>query len=342
MWREMYTPSDPIPGKGEGLIATSKIHKGTRILSEAPIFKVPRDEPDRQVVDGHIVRALKSLDRDHQRAFFALHNAYGRDHSPFLGIARTNVLPLGSEAREGGLFLGASRINHSCRHNAQNTWNANIGRLTIHALSDIEEGQEITISYLSRRMEHAERQRFLKEKFYFDCRCDLCMLPLAQREESDLRLRKIQSIDDALGDLDETTSDYDAGLHLVRTMLRLLEEEGVWDAGVPRAYYDAFQIAIANGDEARAKIFAERSYAARVIIEGKDSPESARLKLLADRPAQHWLYETCLDSPQGISPPPQETDGMEFDDWIWRENEWSKQPATSSVNDPWDVFGEDL
>ena len=33
-----------ISGKGQGMIAVSKIPKGTRILAEAPIFKVPKDE----------------------------------------------------------------------------------------------------------------------------------------------------------------------------------------------------------------------------------------------------------------------------------------------------------
>ena len=249
----------PIPGKGQGLIATSKIHKGTRILSEVPLFKVPGDELDLKVVNDHVIRALRSLNKDGQRAFLALHNAYEKCPSPFLGIARTNVLPLGSEAREGGLFLEASRINHSCRHNAQNTWNANIGQLTIHALRDIEVGQEITIAYLDRKMGRAERRLHLKEKFFFDCACELCMLPPAQREESDLRLSKIQFIDDCLNDTDSGASGYDEGLYLVRTILRLLEEEGVWDASVPRAYYDAFQIATANRDDARAKVFAERA-----------------------------------------------------------------------------------
>ncbi|KGQ02859.1 SET domain-containing protein 5 [Beauveria bassiana D1-5] len=179
-------------------------------------IKVRRDEPDHQVVDDQIVSALKSLDRDRQRAFFSLHNAYGKSHSPFLGIARTNVLPVGSEADEGGLFLEASRINHSCRHNVQNTWNENIRRLTIHALCDIEEGQEITISYLSRRMDYTERRRLLQTKFCFD------------------------SIHDVLGDLDPVTSDYNVELHLVRTILRLFEEEGIRNACVPKAYYDTF------------------------------------------------------------------------------------------------------
>lgn len=52
-----------------------------------------------------------------------------------------------------GLFLDASRINHSFR----NTWNENNERITIHALRDIEEGQEITISYLGQTREYAER-----------------------------------------------------------------------------------------------------------------------------------------------------------------------------------------
>jgi hypothetical protein len=329
-----------IPGRGQGLVATSRIHKGARILSEASIFKVPRDEPNLQVVESVIIKQLKSLDRDQQRAFFALHNAYGKRHSPFLGIARTNVLPLGSEAREGGLFLEASRINHSCRHNAQNTWNANIGCLTVHALRDIEEGQEITITYLSCTTPYAERQRFLQEKFIFDCKCELCSLLPAQREESDLRLSKIRSIDEAIGDLDEIISDPKIGLHLVHGMFRLFEEEGIWDASIPRAYYDAFQIAIANGDEARAKVFAERSYLAKTVIEGEDSPEAIRIKRLAERPAEHWLYGMSMESQQETNSR-QQMDQDELEDWLWRENEWSKCSAAPNADDHWGISSID-
>jgi len=194
----LYTVK-PILGKGQGFIATSKILKETRILSEAPVFKVLRDERSFQAVERIIIKELESLSKDHQRTFFALHNAYGGSHSPSLPIARINVLPLGSGAPEGGLFLQASRINHSCRHNAQNTWNENIGRLTIHALRDIEARQEITISYLASTSEYAERQRFLKEKFKFECKCELCSLPRAQRKHSDTRLRKLQAINNSIG-----------------------------------------------------------------------------------------------------------------------------------------------
>ncbi|CAJ0552472.1 Ff.00g005500.m01.CDS01 [Fusarium sp. VM40] len=112
-----------------------------------------------------------------------------------------------------------------------------------------------------------------------------------------------------------------------------MEEKGICDAGVPRVYYDAFQIAIANGDEVRAKIFAERAYAARVVIEGDDSPETAKPKSLAERPSQRPLYQTNKHFPPDITPP-QEIDEPMFVEWLWRQNEWSEQPAASSANDP--------
>ena len=53
--------------------------------------------------------------------------------------------------------------------------------------------------------------------------------------------------------------DFETGLNAVRVMLDLLDQEGITDASVPRANYDASQIAIAHGDKARAKVFAERA-----------------------------------------------------------------------------------
>ena len=73
---------------------------------------------------------MRSLTRDQQQAFLALQNAKGHRYSPLLGIAKTNMLPLGASDGSGGLFLEASRINHSCQPNAQHTWNASLGRLT--------------------------------------------------------------------------------------------------------------------------------------------------------------------------------------------------------------------
>lgn len=67
------------------------------------------------------------------------------------------MLPLGA-SHSGGLFLKASRINHSCQPNAQHARNDILGHLAVHALRDIETDCEITISHISGvSMVHAER-----------------------------------------------------------------------------------------------------------------------------------------------------------------------------------------
>jgi len=291
-----------IAGKGKGLVATTRISKGTRLLSEVPLFRVPRDNPDFKALERIVENEVNGLDADQRRTFFDLTNIYGNNHSQSLGIARTNVLPLGSSARSGGLFLEASRINHSCRHNAQNTWNENIGELTIHALRDIEAGQEITITYLASTSEYAERQRFLKEKFKFECQCELCSLPRARRKQSDIRLNKLQAIDKSIGTFFWGDIEPKTALHLLHTMFALFDEEGIWDASIARAYKDAYDIATENGDESRARVFAERAYKARRLIEGDDSPATMQMKQAAE--------ELSAQTPQEMSK-------AQFANWLW-------------------------
>lgn len=48
-----------VPGKGISLIATTKILKGTRILSELPLFRVSYAEGNRQVLANHIANKLR-------------------------------------------------------------------------------------------------------------------------------------------------------------------------------------------------------------------------------------------------------------------------------------------
>ena len=119
--------------------------------------------------------------------------------------------------------------------------------------------KEVVAVLLGQAAPYAERQQSLRNKFFFDCKCELCSLPPVQREESDGRQQKIQDIDDSIGS-SAFGGDIKTGLNAVRVLLELLDQEGVTDASIPRAYYDAFQVAIAHGDKARAKIFAERAY----------------------------------------------------------------------------------
>ena len=119
-------------------------------------------------------------------------------------------------------------------------------------------------------------------------------------------------------------------------MFRLFDKEGICDATIPRAYYDAFQIAIGHGDEARAKIFAEGAYATRMIVEGDGSPEVIKLKRLAEQPTEHCLYGMFMD-PSDATNSSQQVDDEDLEDWLWREGKWSEDPAALIADDPSDI-----
>src|SRR5688500_4799402 len=85
-----------IEGKGKGMVATQKITKGTRILSEAPIFRVPRNSPSIRTSERIVAEEVDRLGEDQRRAFFDLTNVHGDAFNQALGISRTNVLPFGS------------------------------------------------------------------------------------------------------------------------------------------------------------------------------------------------------------------------------------------------------
>ncbi|SPO02967.1 related to FMP27 Found in Mitochondrial Proteome [Cephalotrichum gorgonifer] len=317
---KLYTLQET-SGKGLGLVAAVKIPKGRRILSEAPLLLVPRSSHtnSKGKVGKLLSRKVATLGDEKRRVFFSLHNAFEDEATPELGIVRTNALPLGSDASQRGIFVEASRINHACVQNAQNTWNEDLGQITIHAIRDINEGEEITIMYLRYRLNRATRQRTLQQNFRFSCSCTLCSLPPSQRGHSDARLDEIQRLDEAIGNAMTMISRPLQALHDVHRLLQLCEEEGLVDGSIPRAYYDAFQIAIFNGDRARASVFAERATASREILEGDDSPTVRRHRALAKDPTGHRSYGSSRQWSTSTSETPSGLSMEAFDTWLWRE-----------------------
>jgi hypothetical protein len=61
----MYTLRD-VPGKGKGLVASEKIPKGTRILSEKPVITTPERQRNAEWLKTHIFQQVGSLD-EYQR-----------------------------------------------------------------------------------------------------------------------------------------------------------------------------------------------------------------------------------------------------------------------------------
>ncbi|CAB1337464.1 unnamed protein product [Coregonus sp. 'balchen'] len=85
-----------------------------------------------------------------------------------------------------GLFLLQSSCNHSCIPKAEASFPNNNFLLHLSALSDINPGEEICISYLDccqRDRSRHSRQKILRENYLFVCSCPKC---LSQMDELDL------------------------------------------------------------------------------------------------------------------------------------------------------------
>ncbi|KAK7888373.1 hypothetical protein LTR67_008719 [Exophiala xenobiotica] len=318
-----------IPGKGKGLVATRKIPIGTRILSEEPIIRFPEAAPDSQTLEASIRRQVDLLTPAQRQTFLSMHNIHADDGvSQELGIIRTNALPFGDNEPEGGIFLDACRINHACDNNAQKSWNENIKRHTIHALRDIEKDEEITIYYIAVVNNREARQEALRRKFAFTCSCRLCSWPPDQSQESDRRLDEILKLDGLIG-RDGLMGIFSTPLRILRYVdqqICLYNKQGPNDVGLPRAYLDAAQIVIANGDLARARIFTNRAATGWTILEGDDSSNVLQTRALSQDPSKHQLYGMSTKWKTAVDDIPGSLDSTQFEDWLWRR-EKPKQPG---------------
>lgn len=328
-----------VPGKGNGLVATETIRKGTRILCEEPIITLPQVAPlDHPQLLTSISQQVDGLSEHQRDIFLSMHNIhpYSNAAERYLGIIRTVSLPMedsnGNDT--GGVFLEASRINHACDNNAQKHWNSNIRRHTVHALRDIEKDEEITVHYIGVHGKREARQAALKAKFNFVCSCRLCSLPLAQRQESDKRLEKILRLDSLIGK-EGTMGMLFRSFSLLETLrhvdhlVQLYNKGGLDDIGLPRAYLDAAQIVISNGDLARGRVFFERAVSGWQISQGDDSKDVIENQTLARDLSKHPVYGRTFiwrTAPEDV---PNCLDQDSFEDWLWRRENLKPKPATT-------------
>ncbi|CAL8469524.1 g9065 [Coccomyxa elongata] len=70
------------------------------------------------------------------------------------------------------LYIRASLLNHSCHPNCVVARSA--ATAAVHALRDIEEGEELTISYIDLGLPPSARCDELRKNFFFECTCDRC------------------------------------------------------------------------------------------------------------------------------------------------------------------------
>jgi SET and MYND domain-containing protein 5 len=94
--------------------------------------------------------------------------------------------------------------NHSCEPNAEIKFKNNNNILTMVALTDINQNDEITISYLDEcdllRSRHS-RQKILQANYLFNCECERCVEEL--KEQEDVTSEEEEEEDDEIEDEEE-------------------------------------------------------------------------------------------------------------------------------------------
>ena len=195
-----------IEGKGLGLVAIKNISKGSLILKETPQMpRIKGVEPPNPNVPGSIEaqeKALKlwmekvvslfnEMDFADQDEYMKLH--HGDENSFFL---KPKAMEYDQEKADeilqinkiisiyvrnnfrNGLSIKTSRLNHSCKPNAVNSYAVNSEFNEVRAICNIKAGQEITISYkegdgLFGLKTTQNRQKILQD-WGFTCVCEFC------------------------------------------------------------------------------------------------------------------------------------------------------------------------
>ena len=232
-----------LAGKGFGVVAVRPFAAGERIIAEMPLLSwqtVPYYSTGRKLSAFAELRSLVAdLPPDKRALYFGLADKHDKGEGKTIpSLFNTNSFKtedvLGDSLAEGrdgisrsAIFATIARFNHACVPNTFPSWSSTIGCQTVHALRDIEAGEELTLAYVAgaEAGTRAHRRGVLKAKYCFDCVCATCQLEGAALEESDTRQARLAAIHRQLAG--ELGTDNESLPAVVGEHLRLMREEGL-------------------------------------------------------------------------------------------------------------------
>ncbi|GAA5993416.1 hypothetical protein JCM5350_006871 [Sporobolomyces pararoseus] len=249
-----------------GAFASRPIKFGQLVLSDTPLFTVDAPlqnwlftraqsgssggptpvegeeelEPAKdfdEFLERNIQQMLSWKTEEERNMFWDLANT--RDDLPKgYGIFATNAVQTTGEI--GGMFLWLSRFNSSCRPTlSRPAWDPTSRTTRLYALRDIEEGEELTWTYLNVTFEFdgvEARKAEMERVFGFACCCDACERVGVTDEESrnsERRLLKLRQLKERIGGGDgEENEDgkmTQGRREALKKMSQLSKDEGLYE-----------------------------------------------------------------------------------------------------------------
>ncbi|KAK1826276.1 SET domain-containing protein 5 [Podospora conica] len=313
-----YTAA-PIPGKGLGLVATSLIRAGTRVMRATPAIMVDDvafrglRRGDLKVLLGQGVMGLPASGG--REGFLGLSAAAGGEDGEdgvldrVWRIFSTNafrttvkgVMPARKDGEEAGettvlpegwekqvefhsTFVEVSRLNHACSPNLGYYFDSATLSHRVYAVRDIFPGEELTISYVDVTQPSPKRQSLLSQTWSFTCTCPRCTAEPHVLAESDARCEHLNRLRRELDDYSASATPEKAEL-----LVTLYELEGL-EVRMYEAYYRAALEWNGVGDSGRAVRYARLCLDRGLLLRGPDRPFVESMRALVLDPTRHWSW----------------------------------------------------
>eukprot|EP00756_Hemistasia_phaeocysticola_P015596 Hpha_TRINITY_DN15422_c0_g5::TRINITY_DN15422_c0_g5_i1::g.176805::m.176805 len=212
-----------VEGKGLGTVAKQDIAQGTLLLEEKAYATAQGDKNDTALVLNHLLESVHKrmlTEPDTKPLIFALFPSReqsekdfphhdikpeGEDDAPYppelvkdlnhvWNIMCCNTFRIDSgtghwDAPEdicSGMFLRASRLNHSCQPSCHYCFKG--GKIQVRAVRAIKAGEEATIAYVNVYSRPEWRFQKLKSSYHFECKCCVAR----DRREPDISLDAVR------------------------------------------------------------------------------------------------------------------------------------------------------
>ncbi|KIW05732.1 uncharacterized protein PV09_03589 [Verruconis gallopava] len=293
--------SQPIPGKGLGLVASRPISRGEELFRSTPVVIIEEgldelfDESDR-LPFYHL--AIKQLPDGSRRLFHDLMGHFGGDVVE--DIINTNcfavALHVGADDDEAvaatAVFPEMSRMNHDCRPNAHYYFDPDTLTQHVHALRTILPGEEITVSYINPAQVSAHRKEALRSSWGFSCGCNACTAHAPIREASDRRVEEIERLQSMLGDYSAASpiADSETGTRVADLLIELYRLEGMLGP-ISEAYaYAALEYNSAQRKWEAIK-YANMAIEAGLLYGGPKDGDVQSMMELVRSPEEHWSWD---------------------------------------------------
>jgi hypothetical protein len=266
------------------MVATLPISASTKILEETPFLKAKTTDLQRD--PSYVSGIVSHLSTNERKRLRRLYNAF--PESKDLGFIRTNCYGLGPDSPFCGVFEQLSRVNHSCRPNAERCWDADREVETLYALRDIPVGEELTVSYLcgTGEMARDERRDLLRKGWRFECNCECCSLTDVALSKSNERRRFIGAV------CWEVANSFPAKLHNVRATMayEYAELESIRGMLLADICLQGYKSALCLRDLEDAKKWIARYHSEYLLSTGPSSSWTRKALELMNKPTEHVAW----------------------------------------------------